>query len=159
MLALEDLRRCEGCGEERVPGLPRCGVCGYSFLDKKAFDPAAFVDGLLDAGIVALLEVRLIRPHAPPVRASLPIPGCTLRVGRGSTLGISDGVLSIPDPAVSRRHGELSFAIGGVTFADMGSSNGSAVAGKAARPGTHVEFPEGAALDIGAWTSLSWRKP
>jgi hypothetical protein len=67
-----------------------------------------------------------------------------VRVGRGV-----DADLPLDHPFVSARHGVFQFDADEVRYADLGSRNGSALAGEALAPDQPVRVDSGAALRIG----------
>lgn len=66
-------------------------------------------------------------------------------VGRGG-----DAAVVVESPTLSRAHARLLVDEGGVRVLDLGSTNGTRVAGREAEPGTPVQVPPGAHLELGS---------
>lgn len=123
--------QCPVCKTMNAPGHWFCVECGLIFakeLDGDAFGaPAVQLPSLVDA---------TGRSH-------------TLRPGR-QTLGRAGDIL-IEDNRVSRIHAGITLDAGVVTVEDLGSTNGTQVAGEPAPPRSPVPFPSGATLSLGGF--------
>src|SRR3954465_15421680 len=82
--------------------------------------------------------------NGPPVSVALPGAG-TLTVGRGST---SD--LRIDHSSLSRSHARLTCSGHDISIEDLGSVNGTSVAGARLVPGTPHPFRRGDVADLGS---------
>lgn len=76
----------------------------------------------------------------------VPIAERAILLGRGS-----DADIALADSSVSRRHGEITVVDGVHRYTDLGSTNGSTVAG---RPISHVDLADGDRLTLGNITIL-----
>ncbi|MBS1715762.1 MAG: FHA domain-containing protein [Armatimonadetes bacterium] len=104
-----------------------------------------------------------VAPVLKPVDAPLPRIGHRLADGFGQVYGLPPGKLTIGrdaangialawDAGVSRSHGEFQTDDSGVTYRDLGSSNGSRVNG---RPVTEARLSPGDVIELGS-TSLRY---
>lgn len=96
------------------------------------------------------------RPQALAAQLTIQAPGQpdqvadvgrrTVLIGRGS-----DADISLADPSVSRRHGEITVVDNAHRYTDLGSTNGSTLAG---RPISHVDLADGDRLTLGNVTII-----
>jgi hypothetical protein len=76
----------------------------------------------------------------------VPIGESAVLIGRGS-----DADIALSDSSVSRRHGEVTVVDGGHRYTDLGSTNGSTLAG---RPISHADLADGDRLTLGNVTVI-----
>lgn len=79
----------------------------------------------------------------------VPLAERTILIGRGS-----DADVALSDSSVSRRHGEITVVDGKHRYTDLGSTNGSSIAG---RPISHVDLEDGDKLTLGNITLIYHR--
>ncbi|SNR89338.1 DNA segregation ATPase FtsK/SpoIIIE, S-DNA-T family [Geodermatophilus saharensis] len=105
---------------------------------------------------------RSDRPASSPLELHVvggPAAGTTVGLTSGRhVLGRgADATLPLPDPGVSRRHARLDVGAGGITVADLGSTNGTRLDDEELT-GAPVSWRPGAVLRLGA-TSLTVAGP
>jgi len=98
-------------------------------------------------------------PDPVPPETRVPLTGTKVLIGRHSqSRGIYpeiDLASITEDPAVSGRHAMLHRADDGSwTISDLGSTNGTTVAGATIDPGVETSLPPGASIHLGAWSRI-----
>jgi pSer/pThr/pTyr-binding forkhead associated (FHA) protein len=99
-------------------------------------------------------HVEVIAGPAVGQRFELPPPGRDLILGRGETC---DAI--VVDPDLSREHLRLRRAWAGVSAADLGSKNGSAVNGARLTAGAERALVHGDRIALGSTTVLAYTDP
>ncbi|MBJ7531036.1 MAG: FHA domain-containing protein, partial [Nocardioides sp.] len=108
--------------------------------------------GLLDGSRIGFLGADVSPPRlgrglqlhvvsGPDSGAVLPLPAGTHEIGRS-------GALSWADHSLSRRHCRVVTSVA-VTVTDLGSSNGTAIDGRACPPQVPVSWRQGESLEVG----------
>ncbi|WP_228941711.1 FHA domain-containing protein [Nocardioides sp. Leaf374] len=109
--------------------------------------------GLLDGSRIGFLGADVSPPRlgrglqlhvvsGPDSGAVLPLPAGTHEIGRS-------GALSWADHSLSRRHCRVGVTSVAVTVTDLGSSNGTAIDGRACPPQVPVSWRQGESLEVG----------
>lgn len=98
-------------------------------------------------------------PDPVPPETRVPLTGGKVLIGRHSqSRGIYpeiDLASITEDPAVSGRHAMLHRADDGSwTISDLGSTNGTSVAGQPIDPGVEIDLPLGTPILLGAWSRI-----
>lgn len=98
-------------------------------------------------------------PDPVPAETRVPLTGSKVLIGRHSqSRGIYpeiDLASITEDPAVSGRHAMLHRGEDGSwTISDLGSTNGTSVAGAAIDPGAETPLPLGTSIHLGAWSRI-----
>lgn len=121
--------QCPVCRSMNPPGLLYCGDCGLIFelaLDGDAFGaPAVQLPALVDSS------------------------GKEHRLRPGENILGRQGDIQFEDARVSRRHAKATLSGMEVTVEDLGSTNGTKVAGEMLAPGQSAALPMGAVLSLG----------
>lgn len=157
-------RFCEACGHDTALPPPQAAGPGTGAPPVLAAAPAGWVAELaVDADFFA--EVR--RRRGPDV-AGLVLPtGVAPRAvvldGDEASVGRSPAALLRPepeDPGLSRRHAVLRARGEGWVVVDLGSTNGTFLAGSPdpLPTGEPTPVPDGAAVLVGAWTAIRLRR-
>lgn len=109
-------------------------------------------DALAAQGEAATPKVRVAKGRDAGRELDLTEPGRGYVVGRGSA------DLALDDPDASRRHVEITRSGGRLLVRDLGSKNGTRLAGEALEPDVSTRWIAGADLVIGS-DHLTWEDP
>jgi len=134
------LIECPVCGNSNPPSEDYCSDCG--FLLGSTPGESAVLAGAVEVGaFVTRDEVRRY----------------PLRLGE-NTLGRDNADILLADNSVSRLHAKITVDLSGVYVEDLGSTNGTTVAGARLGPGDRVEVADGAEVVFGA-AALTYNAP
>jgi pSer/pThr/pTyr-binding forkhead associated (FHA) protein len=95
-------------------------------------------------------------PDPAPAPRRVELRTANAVVGRASGSTVPDVDCVSADTGVSRRHVQLSLGDDGTwTVTDLGSTNGTFVAGERLLPNADTPLPAGSAVKIGAYTAIT----
>ena len=147
---MSDIHTCPNCSKPVKASAKFCGACGCP-IPPAGPDPAVGAD----------LGVRP-RPPPPPHQGTTRISGARLQVrfpgkpvaeimlGNRLTIGRDpENDLVVPFPSISRRHAQIVCQAGQYVLVDLGSSNGTFLAGQRIIPNTPQPLTPGAVIRIG----------
>ena len=123
---------CPVCSTENAPTEKYCGECGFLLSST----PGEAVPAAEESEQPRLVDAAGQREHL-------------LHQGE-NTVGRENTDVLLADPTVSRRHALLILDSGKCRVEDLGSTNGTYVAGKQIQQGERVELVDGAELKFGS---------
>lgn len=160
---------CPNCGSPRAADEAFCEVCGLDFASGKlpAAPPPATEPATEATGWAVVVEVdatffesndsdaSLTLPRSD-VAQEIPLRGDEVLIGRSSaSANVHPDVDLGSDVGVSRKHAALRRRGDGWVIVDLGSTNGTILAGKPLPAGEETALAEGDVVNVGAWTRLT----
>ena len=160
---------CPNCGSPRAADEAFCEVCGLDFASGKlpAAPPPQTTPAAESSGWAVVVEVdaaffeknqsdETLTPPEGAVAKEIPLRGDEVHIGRSSTSGnVHPDVDLGSDVGVSRKHAVLRRRGAAWVIADLGSTNGTQVAGTVLPAGEERVLAEGDVIHLGAWTRLT----
>lgn len=148
---------CPACGAQNLPGVAFCEDCGASLSDaptsSAAIDPPTVYDAPSAAPAYSAPATQSRSRLVLSAGKEFPLDKDTILLGRRSPV---DGIFPEvdltdydTDSYISRRHGRITRQDGGWVYEDLGSSNGSWVAGQKLQAHVQTPLSEGVSLKLG----------
>jgi hypothetical protein len=172
-------KACENCGAANAPDALFCEDCGYDFTTGQRPSTQPLAEPPAPTATIEWVAEMWVDPDwytrnrdeatepCPPAGTPkvVPLPGASALVGRPSaSRQIHPQVDCTPDTGVSRRHAQLLFDRDRWFVEDLGSTNGTFVAGAGVLPsdpipsGQRRELGDNDRVYVGAWTRIVVRR-
>ena len=148
---VSDIHTCPNCSKPVKASAKFCGACGCPI-------PPAGPDPAVGAGTLGVRPGPAPTPHQGTTRISgarlqVRFPGkpvAEIMLGNRLTIGRDpENDLVVPFPSISRRHAQIVCQAGQYVLVDLGSSNGTFLAGQRIIPNTPQPLTPGAVIRIG----------